>query len=241
MISLKDVSVGYTSQTNAIAVVDSLTLEPGQISAILGSSGCGKSTLLNALAGVHSGTKSGKLMVESTEYSLDSWVNKTLQAKPLFSLVPQRPMLLPWKTALENVLIAAQSMGSQRSDSLNQAKHFLDIVNLKDDYDRLPEELSQGMAARVSLARSLMLGGQCLLLDEPFASLDALTRLQLQDWLREWIKKRNLYAILVTHDIEEAKRLSSHMYVFSGKPAKLSSRLKETSTDQVLQQLLVEV
>lgn len=185
--------------------------------AIMGPSGCGKSTLLKALMGLEK-CSSGSLHIEGrAPIPLAQWTLK----QTTFGLVPQLPLLLPWKNALANILTAAPT-DMNPSDANEQALRFLDRVGLREAEKLFPWQLSQGMAARVSLVRTLMMKSDVLLLDEPFAAIDATTRFHLQKWLLELVESFGQTALLVTHDPREALFLADKILVLNGKPATLS-------------------
>ncbi|MFL6072481.1 MAG: ABC transporter ATP-binding protein [Mycobacteriales bacterium] len=177
-----------------------LTVPRGQIVAVLGASGCGKTTLLRMLAGLHRDITitAGRLKVATQ--SLD--------------VVFQHPALLPWRSAADNVGLAAllhRTPGPRRQLALQA----LDRVGLGAAADKLPHQLSGGMKARVALARALMLSPQLLLLDEPFAAIDAITRSSLGQLLEQVWMDSEFAAVLVTHDVDEAVRRASRIVVMS--------------------------
>ena len=192
---------------------------------MLGPSGSGKSTLLRLLMGF----ENTKLGASKNEHS--------------FSLVPQTSYLFPWKTIFENIVLNIDdSKGKiKKSDLSSKVSKILKIVGLSGIENKYPFEISVGMSQRVSFALAMINSFQVLLLDEPFSSLDALTRLELQNWLLKIIKEQNSYGLFVTHDISEAIYLSQNIYIFSQKPAQVIAHfLKdddsfiETKTGKVL-------
>jgi NitT/TauT family transport system ATP-binding protein len=187
----------------------------------MGPSGCGKSTLLKALIGV--------IECSFGEIKQDTHSPKPLTqwniAQDIFSLVPQSPLLLPWKTALENVLLAAPADEPLES-ARNRAVALLDRVELAGSEKLYPWQVSQGMAARISLARTMMLKSRVLLLDEPFAAIDATTRFNLQRWMLDLVDGLRQSAVLVTHDPREAILLADEVIVLNGRPATIRTRFK---------------
>jgi NitT/TauT family transport system ATP-binding protein len=182
---------------------------------ILGPSGCGKSTLLMMLAGIVP-TTSGRLVINGRP--VDGPRRET-------SLVFQTPTLFPWRTVLDNVLFPIEIFDGDRKAAHAEALKLLEMTGLKGFERRLPEQLSGGMAQRVSLCRALITNPELLLMDEPFSALDALTRddmsLELQ---RLWDVYRKT-VLFVTHSIREAVFLSDRVIVFSPRPAVIARDL----------------
>ncbi len=179
------------------------TVRPGEFVSLLGHSGCGKSTALAIAAGLDRAT-SGSVIVDGvvvTEPGLDR------------ALVFQSPSLLPWMSALENVVLA-----SQRKDA---ARHYLELVGVAEFADQSPAQLSQGVQQRVAIARALSLEPNYLLLDEPFGALDSITRCELQDLLLDLrgAGRERKTVIMVTHDVDEALYLSDRILLMTDGPA----------------------
>lgn len=206
----------YAYQNKDLVLKDiSVSLHPGKIHSLIGPSGCGKSTLLRVLMGMEMGA-CGNILTASAAFDLKRWSVH----QRLFSMVPQVPHLFPWKTILDNVSMAVDSqLTTSQSEKKQKALQSLDIVGLLDKKLKYPYEISLGMAQRVAFARALVQESQVLLLDEPFASVDAYTRHMLQKWLVSKIKETNRYALLVTHDIQEAIEISDQISVLSSMPA----------------------
>jgi ABC-type nitrate/sulfonate/bicarbonate transport system ATPase subunit len=181
-----------------------LSIAPGEFVAILGPSGCGKSTLLRMIAGLEQPT-AGTLQIG------DRVVDK---ADPRCAIVFQEPRLFPWKRVSANV-----SVGARRLHAPASPDAWLERVGLTDFADCYPHQLSGGMAQRVALARALIGRPEVLLLDEPFAALDALTRLQMQDLLADVCANLGATAVMVTHDADEALHLADRVFVMSHRPA----------------------
>lgn len=193
---------------------------PGQINTFIGPSGCGKSTFLRILMGMETGAQ-GDLKIEGKEFSFLDWNAK----QNVFSMVPQIPHLFPWKTVLDNIKIAITKdrTHEEKKTVLEIAQNALQTVGLLESAHKYPHEISLGMSQRVAFARALVQHSQALLLDEPFASLDAYTRKGLQQWLLEKIVDTKKYAVLVTHDIREAIVLSQNIYVLKGQPSHIEA------------------
>jgi NitT/TauT family transport system ATP-binding protein len=205
----------------------SLALRQGEFASIVGPSGCGKSTALRILGGLTSPTK-GTVSINGTPVR---------GPRRDTAFVFQRPLLLEWMTVLNNVLIPAKIRGEVDKTKRTRAQALLDLVGVGDFADRLPRELSGGMQQRVAMARALLNDPTLLLLDEPFGSLDALTREQLHlELLRIWSvadhvdssKEQRLGAktiLMVTHDIPEAVFLSDVVVVMSRRPGRVVARV----------------
>jgi NitT/TauT family transport system ATP-binding protein len=186
----------------------SLSVSPGEIVSIVGPSGCGKSTLLGAIGG----------LVPFSQGSI------TLDGQPVSAagtdraVVFQKPALLPWRTALNNVAYPLRLQGVRRSEATRRARAALDRVGLGGFADHYPDQLSGGMQQRVNLARALVVEPELLLLDEPFASVDAQMRQILQDEILSLLDHRSLSAVFVTHQIDEAVLVGDTIVVMSRGP-----------------------
>ncbi len=176
----------------------SFSVQEGEIVTFLGASGCGKSTLLRILAGLE-GYDDGEISLTSSP-----------------SFVFQQPLLLSWRTALENVTLPLEL--TKKSD-FKTGENCLELVGLKDAAKKYPEQLSGGMKMRVSLARALVTSPKILLLDEPFAALDELTREKLNEELLKINLQQKLSIVLVTHNIFEAAFMSDRIFVLGNSPA----------------------
>jgi NitT/TauT family transport system ATP-binding protein len=210
-VFVDDVSKTYELKGDAIESIRcvSFDVERGGFLSVLGPSGCGKSTLLMMVAGLLPVT-SGTISINAV--AVDRPRRET-------SLVFQTPVLFPWRSVVSNVLFPIEIFKGDRKSYYDEAIKLLEITGLHEFKDRLPEQLSGGMAQRVSLCRALITNPELLLMDEPFSALDALTRddmgLELQ---RIWERYRKT-VIFVTHSIREAVFLSDRVIVFSPRPA----------------------
>jgi NitT/TauT family transport system ATP-binding protein len=192
------------------AVIDGLDLEvaAGSFVALLGPSGCGKSTLLRVVAGLDA--------PDAGTVTLDGG-----PARACVAFVFQDAHLLPWRNVLENTALPLEFAGVSAQERQDRARQALDDVGLAAATTKLPHELSGGMRMRVSLARALVTGPDLLLLDEPFAALDEMTRQRLDDQLRALWAQRGLTVLFVTHSVDEAAYLAERAIVFSPKPARI--------------------
>lgn len=191
-----------------LAVLDHIDLDiaPGEFVSLVGQSGCGKSTVLRLLSGLETPSQ-GTVVVDGEAVT---------GTAPERALAFQDATLLPWRTVRDNVALGPQARGRVEPRRVEAA---LQVVGLRDFADSYPTTLSGGMAQRAALARALVNRPRLFLLDEPFGKLDALTRLTLQDEIASLWASQGFTAVLVTHDVEEALRLSSRVVVLSERPA----------------------
>lgn len=217
-IFASDVHMEYQAQDEAgrserVEVLKGFDLQvrEGEFLSILGPSGCGKSTFLNILAG----------LAKKTDGTLE------IDGKPLQGInrnqgvVFQGYALLPWRTVLDNIAVGLEIRGVGKADRLERAREYLDLVGLSGFASRYPHELSGGMRQRVAIARSLVYEPDVLLMDEPFAALDAQTRESLQDeLLRIWdLHKKTI--VFITHSLDEAIFLSDRVAVMTPRPGRI--------------------
>ena len=189
----------------------SLNVAAGEFLTLVGPSGSGKTTLLDLLAGLSRPT-SGKVLVDGKEVSGPGQDR---------AVVFQQYALFPWRTASANVSIGLENRGLSRKDRAATASKYLDLVGLAGFEDRYPHELSGGMKQRVAIARSLAYEPDVLLMDEPFAALDAQTREQLQDELLRIWQATGKTIVFITHGIDEAVYLGQRVAVLSARPGRL--------------------
>ena len=190
----------------------SFAVEEGEFICIVGPSGCGKTTLLKLLGGLWKSSR-GEVLLDRTTLSGPHWD---------IGIVFQKPNLLPWRTVLDNVMLPMQLSKIPANEAQEKANEILEKVGLSDFSGNYPKTLSGGMEQRVLLARALVMRPRILLLDEPFAALDALTRARLNlELLRLW-KEYGLTAIMVTHDISEAVFFSDRVLILSPRPATIA-------------------
>lgn len=182
---------------------------------VIGPSGCGKSTLLRILAGLVRPT-SGRVLLDGVPFA---------EPQRKIGFVFQHANLMPWRSALRNVMLPLEIQGLPRGEAQRKAGELLDLVELSDFADALPRDLSGGMRQRVALARAFVHDPEVLLLDEPFGSLDALTR-ERMNWelLRIWELRRKT-VVMVTHDIQEAVFLSDRVLTMSARPGRIKREI----------------
>jgi NitT/TauT family transport system ATP-binding protein len=189
----------------ALAGVD-LRVADGEVIAVVGPSGCGKSTLLELVCGLLA-PDAGTV------------------AAPPAALMPQRDGLLPWLSALDNAALARRVAGDGKAAARAAAHAHFAAFGLEGFERARPAELSGGMRQRVAFLRTLLAGRPVLCLDEPFASLDALTRAQAQGWLAEALAREPRTVLLVTHDVEEAVLLADRLVLLSPRPGRVVATL----------------
>jgi len=213
--SLELIDVSKTFHGNQILVPAlssfSLLVEPAEFLTIIGPSGSGKSTLFNLIAGL--------LEPDHGQILLDG--RPVPRRTGLFGYMPQKDLLLPWRSVLDNVVLAQELAGVPRSQSIAAATELLPMFGLEGFSDAYPTSLSGGMRQRAAMLRTILSDREVLLLDEPFGALDALTRFELQDWLlRIWDRYRQT-VLFVTHDVEEALYLGDRVVVLSPRPGRV--------------------
>jgi NitT/TauT family transport system ATP-binding protein len=184
---------------------------------IVGPSGCGKSTLLSQIGG----------LLEPTAGSIAIGGSKTARERlGRCALMPQKDLLLPWRSALDNACIALENSGLSKSEARNRTRPLFERFGLAEFEQQMPWQLSGGMRQRVAFLRTLMAGKDILLLDEPFASLDSITRAQIQEWLLGALEQEPKTVLLVTHDVDEALLLTQRVIVFSSRPGRIVRTLE---------------
>jgi NitT/TauT family transport system ATP-binding protein len=214
-IHLAGVAKTYGKGARAhLAISDaSFDVLPGELACLVGPSGCGKTTLLKILAGLHP-HDAGTVKVGSTTVPFDPSRD--------VGMVFQQPLLLKWRTILDNVLLPAEILGLPVEASRARARDLLALVGLAGAEDKRPYELSGGMQQRASIARALVHDPKLVLMDEPFGALDALTREKMNlELLRIW-RESGKTIVFVTHGISEAVFLGTRVVVFTAGPARMA-------------------
>jgi NitT/TauT family transport system ATP-binding protein len=210
LVALRAVSKVYSTGVVALHGFD-LTVGEGEFLSLLGASGCGKSTVLRIIAGL------GQLSRGSLTWSVK--FGRSLQRQ--IGFVFQEPTLMPWATVFKNVYLPLKLQGLSRSEAAPRIEHAIEQVGLAGFANAYPRELSGGMRMRVSIARALVAKPRLLLMDEPFAALDEITRFRLNDDLLRLWADQNWTVIFVTHSVYESVYLSSRIVVMSRRPGRV--------------------
>lgn len=220
MLDLHDLKKVYPTPNGEYIVLENLNLQirKEEFVTIIGHSGCGKTTMLSMIAGLNPITD-GKISI------LGSGIRGP---GPDRGVIFQSPSLMPWLSAMENVMLGVKQVFSHatRKERTDICKYYLSKVGLDGSFDRKAAELSQGMQQRVGIARAFAIQPKVLLLDEPFGMLDSLTRGNLQDVLIEIWNKEKITAVMITHDVDEAIFLADRVIMMtSGPKAKIGDTL----------------
>ena len=189
-----------------------LTVGEGEFVSIIGPSGCGKSTLLNIVAGLDS-PDSGTVTVGG---------NQGVSALGRVGYMQQKDLLLPWRTVLDNAILGLELHGVPRRQARTRALELTEFFGLKGFENQYPYALSGGMKQRAAFLRTMLMDQEIVLLDEPFGALDALTRVQMQEWLLELWDSLRKTIVLITHDMDEAILLSDRVYVLTQRPGRVT-------------------
>ncbi|MFL5819256.1 MAG: ABC transporter ATP-binding protein [Solirubrobacteraceae bacterium] len=210
-VLVRAASFSYRSRRGPVEALAGMSLRaaPREIVTVVGPSGCGKSTLLELICGLRR-PAAGHVETDPAVY------------------MPQRDLLLPWSSALDNAALPLVVAGSSRAQARARARPLFAQLGLGGFEPAMPHELSGGMRQRVAFLRTLLSGKPVLALDEPFAALDALTRAQMQTWLADALAREPRTVVLVTHDVEEAVVLGDRVVVMSPRPG---SNVAELAVD----------
>jgi NitT/TauT family transport system ATP-binding protein len=208
-VRVEAVTRRFLTRRGPLTALDGMSLRAAarEIVAVVGPSGCGKSTLLELICGLRAPDRG------------------SVRAEPA-ALMPQRDVLLPWLSTIDNAALALRAKGLSRKEARAAARPWLERFDLAEFERARPAELSGGMRQRVSFLRSLLAGKPVLALDEPFASLDAITRLQMQGWLSHVLEREPRTVVLVTHDVEEAVVLGDRIVVMSPRPGRAVAEIE---------------
>jgi ABC-type nitrate/sulfonate/bicarbonate transport system ATPase subunit len=213
LLTLDRVSKTYRENGQIVpAVVEiSFSAAVGEFVTIIGPSGCGKSTLFDLIVG----------LIEPDEGEIQLKDEVVWHRTGLFGYMPQRDLLLPWRTVLDNVILGPELNGDDLKAARQEAISLLPLFGLEGFGDAYPATLSGGMRQRAALLRTFLCHHEVMLLDEPFGALDALTRRDLQTWLLDIWGRFNKTILFITHDVEEALFLSDRVIVLSPRPGRV--------------------
>ena len=214
-VSIRGLGHSY-GELQTIAQLD-LEVAEREVVGLVGPSGCGKSTLLELVCGLQE-PRAGKVAVGGASDAAGRLAH--------CAYMPQRDLLLPWYSALDNAALALRNRGLGKAEARRRAGELFARFNLDGFETSAPGELSGGMRQRVAFLRTLVVGKPLLALDEPFAALDAITRAEMQGWLAEALRADPRTVVLVSHDVEEALYLSDRVAVLSARPARIVAELR---------------
>jgi len=212
---LENITATYQVEGHRLPVLNNISLqaEAGKFISVIGPSGSGKSTILKLAAGLLKPDR-GKVMVNNVDLTGIS---------RLVGYMPQKDLLLPWKTLLENAALPLIAAGRKKAEAYETTMALLPRFGLDGFEGYYPGSLSGGMRQRTALLRTLLIDSNLLLLDEPFASLDALTRASMQDWILDIWEQFKRTVLFVTHSIDEAIYLSDRVYVITERPGRVAA------------------
>jgi ABC-type nitrate/sulfonate/bicarbonate transport system ATPase subunit len=242
-VALADVTRRYRARRGDVTALEGLdlTVAAGEVVGVVGPSGCGKSTLLELIAGLQEPDLGTVAVAERSDAE---------QRRAASALMPQRDLLLPWRDALGNAGLALEARGVRSRTAREHAMPLFERFGLAEFERSRPAALSGGMRQRVAFIRTLLAGRPLLLLDEPFAALDAITRAEMQQWLADALAAEPRTVVLVTHDVEEALFLADRVAVLSPRPGRVVAQLdvplprprdrRAAVTDPVLARLRAE-
>ncbi len=213
LLSIQQIGKTFSNGTVALRGM-TMDIKQGSFVSLLGPSGCGKSTVLKIIAGL------GNLTTGRVDWPT-STVDRLGRPDCEISFVFQEPTLMQWATVFENVWLPLRLKGISREDAKERVEEALDMVGLHDFAASYPRELSGGMKMRVSIARALITRPKLLLMDEPFAALDEITRFKLNNDLLDLWEKFNWTVIFVTHSVFESAYLSSRIVVMAARPGRV--------------------
>lgn len=216
-IRVESVSKSFAVDGRRQLVLDdiNLTVGEGEFVSIIGPSGCGKSTLLNMIAGLDQPDSGAIILSDEVSSAPTERLGKT-------GYMQQKDLLMPWRSVLDNTILGLELNGVPRKQAREQALEFTEAFGLKGFEHQYPYALSGGMRQRAAFLRTMLMGQDVVLLDEPFGALDALTRIQMQEWLLDLWESLNKTIVLITHDVDEALLLSDRVYLLSARPGQVT-------------------
>jgi len=212
-LCVEGVSKSYLVDGQRVQVLQDIDLAvwPEEFVTLLGPSGSGKSTLFNIIVGLQE--------PDSGSIRIDGQVVERRLGRVAY--MPQQDLLLPWRTVLDNVILGPEIAGEPREEAIHRARELLPLFGLEGFEFSYPAVLSGGMRQRAALLRTFLYRQDLMLLDEPFGALDALTRMELQEWLLDVWEQLKRTVLFITHDVEEAIFLSDRVYVLTPRPGRI--------------------
>ena len=191
-----------------------LSVRPGEFVTVVGPSGCGKSTLFNMVAGLEEPDPGGILHFKGQNCRARDLLGRV-------AFMPQRDLLLPWRSVIDNAILANEIEGAPRRQARQRARAMIPEFGLTGFEDQYPHQLSGGMRQRVALMRTFLFERELMLLDEPFGALDALTRTLMQRWLLQVWERHRRTILFITHDVDEAIFLGDRVLVMTARPGRV--------------------
>lgn len=223
-LSVRGLSFSFAEQPLLFQELD-FDIRQGEFVSILAASGIGKTTLFRMLAGLLA-PQSGTIVIGAEGAKAKSAAEASKQGK--IGYMPQKDCLMPWRTVLDNAALGLELSGTPKREARRRVLELLPGLGLEGTQSKYPHELSGGMRQRVSFLRSLLGGGELLLLDEPFSALDAMTRVSMQEWLLQVWELHRKTILFITHDVDEAILLSDRVLVAAESPITKLSELPVT-------------
>ncbi|NCB99608.1 MAG: ABC transporter ATP-binding protein [Clostridia bacterium] len=210
MLTFKDVTFRYPEDEEPMVENLSFDVKRGEFISLIGASGCGKSTIFRLINRLLKPEK-GEIFVDGKEIGT---------IKSYAGYMPQKDLLFPWRTVEKNLCLPMEIQKISKEEQKRRVSEVLKEVGLEEYREKYPKDLSGGMRQRISFARTLLTDADLMLLDEPFSALDALTRMDMQEWLLEQWEHFHKTIVFITHDVEEAVFLSKKIYVITDTPIK---------------------
>lgn len=208
MLTFKNVTFRYPEDSEAMMTNLSFHVERGEFVSLIGASGCGKSTIFRLINRLLEPDQ-GEIYVDGKEiHGIKSYAG----------YMPQKDLLFPWRTIEKNLCLPMEIQKKSKTEQENRVAAVLKEVGLEDYRNKYPKDLSGGMRQRISFARTLLTDADLMLLDEPFSALDALTRMDMQEWLLSQWQHFHKTILFITHDVEEAIFLSKKIYIITETP-----------------------
>ncbi|HET7577910.1 MAG TPA: ABC transporter ATP-binding protein [Bacillales bacterium] len=216
-LSVTGIKKTYGSGERILPVLEQIELNAreGEFVSLIGPSGCGKSTIFNIISGLDQPNE-GQVLIDGQDVTGETGH---------VSYMMQKDLLLPWRTVLDNAILAAEVQGEPRKTARARARELLPAFGLEQFAGEYPAKLSGGMRQRAALLRTVMADQDVWLLDEPFGALDAMTRDRMQGWLLEVCARFQPVVLFITHSIDEAVYLSDRVYVLSDRPARIKDEI----------------